>query len=1126
MRLADLIPAGLGAGGVEGDVAAVEVSGLAYDSRKVGPGALFFCVPGANSDGHDHAEQAVRAGAAALVVERSLGLGVPEVLVRSVRAAMGPVAARFYGDPSAMLEVVGVTGTNGKTTTAFLVRALLEASGRRCGLLGTVKSVVGGEERGGREHPIQRTTPEAIDLQAALRAMLDGGDRACAMEVSSHALELGRAGGVRFAAAIFTNLTQDHLDFHGTMEEYFQSKRRLFVPAAPGVSVVNLDDPFGRRLAGELPDAVTFAIDRDADYRASDLRVGFDGCRFRLRTPGGERSLLLPLAGRFNVANALGALAAVHSLGVDLDTLVGALERGVRVPGRFEPVEEGQEFAVLVDYAHTPDSLENALRAMREVIDADRPEEGRKGSAPPGWAELGPTRGAAEGRVICVFGAGGDRDRGKRPLMGEVAARLAEVVIVTSDNPRSEDPEAIIAGILEGALGGRAPEAPPVQRLTDRRAAIGRAIAAARPGDVVVIAGKGHEQGQEFADGVKVPFDDVTVAREALRARRARDAGPPPRDGVIEWDAAGVAAAAGARLLRMGNGTPPTPHRVVIDSREVGPGDLFVGLPGERVDGGAFAAQALRAGAWGVLVAPSHAGPLEAGISAAPAGTSAAPAGTSAALPDTGAVLVHPDPLAALHSLARAWRRALGEAGARVVAVTGSTGKTSTKDILAALLRGAESELGGPTVASRENLNTEIGLPLAVLAAPMGTRALVLEMAMRGPGQIAELAAIAEPEVGVIVNVGPVHLEQLGSLEAIAAAKAELIAGMAPGTTVVVPAGEPLLAPHLRGDLRTVTFGEGGDVELVERGADGEVAIVDHTLRGRPPRGGERVPEAERAPGGSAPSGSAASGGEREELIRLRPSFAQSHNLRNLLAAVAAARALGVTPAGSVEVRFSSLRGERIAVGNGIVLINDCYNANPMSMRAALDDLAESAPGRRVAVLGDMLELGPQERRLHREVGEYAGARGVELLVAVGPLAGEMGEGLDGSVYRVPDAAVAAELLPRLVRTGDSVLVKGSRGVGLERVAQKLVSETGVSGVAGSPEGAGPAGSPEGAGPAGSPEGAGLAGSPEGAGPAGSPEGAGPAGSPEGAGPAGSPEGAGPAGSPEGARPTAPAGDC
>ncbi|HEY3759053.1 MAG TPA: UDP-N-acetylmuramoyl-tripeptide--D-alanyl-D-alanine ligase [Solirubrobacteraceae bacterium] len=469
---------------------------------------------------------------------------------------------------------------------------------------------------------------------------------------------------------------------------------------------------------------------------------------------------------------------------------------------------------------------------------------------------------------------------------------------------------------------------------------------------------------------------------------------------MIDWDAARIAAAAGARLV----GAPrddtaprvdaaprddaalvggsesalagPGPQRVTIDSRDVQAGDLFVGLPGERVDGGVYAQQALDAGAWGVLVAPAHA----------------------AQLAGAGAILEHPDPLAGLQALARAWRRALG---ARVVAITGSTGKTSTKDILAAVLAPHLR-----TAASPQNLNTEIGLPLAVLAAPAGTEALVLELAMRAPGQIAELAAIAEPDVGVIVNIGPVHLGLLGSLEAIAAAKAELIAGMAPGATAVTPAGEALLAPHLRSDLHSVTFGEGGDYELAPARGDGEVAIAARL---------------------------------QEQPIVVRPSFSQSHNLRNLLAAVAAARALGVTPSGRLDVAFSALRGERVALADGIVLINDCYNANPMSMRAALDELAASAPARRVAVLGDMLELGAERGpALHREVAAHARERGVELLVAVGPQAAEMGETFAGEVRLVPDAAAAAALLPELLEPRDTVLVKGSRGVGLEIVAERL----------------------------------------------------------------------------------------
>jgi len=449
---------------------------------------------------------------------------------------------------------------------------------------------------------------------------------------------------------------------------------------------------------------------------------------------------------------------------------------------------------------------------------------------------------------------------------------------------------------------------------------------------------------------------------------------------VRRWDAGRVARAAAAELGegRPGTGSEPGPRRATIDSRGAGPGDLFVGLRGERSHGGEYALQALRAGAWGVLVTPEHA---RAALDSRTAGT----------------VLVHPDPLAGLQALARAWVRELRARGTRIVGVTGSTGKTSTKDILAALLQER------PTVASPENFNTEIGLPLTVLAAPIDTDVLVLEMAMRGAGQIAELTAIAEPDVGVIVNVGPVHIELLGTLEAIAAAKAELIAGLRPGATAVVPAGEQLLAPHLREDVRTVTFGDGGNLELEAGRSPGEVVIREGSLR-----------------------------------IALEPSFRQAHQLENLLAAVAAARALGVTPQGPVEVSFSSLRGERLGLGGGVVLINDCYNANPMSMRAAIDDLVESAPGRRVAVLGDMLELGSHAARFHREIGRYAAARGVDLLVTVGPLAAMMRETYEGEAYSVPDPAAAVELLRELLAEGDTVLVKGSRGVGLERVAEGL----------------------------------------------------------------------------------------
>jgi UDP-N-acetylmuramoyl-L-alanyl-D-glutamate--2,6-diaminopimelate ligase len=437
--------------------APVELTDLAYDAESVRPGTLFFCVPGSRRDGHEFAADAVASGAVALVVERPLELAVPQVVVDDARRAMADAADAFFGRPTERLEVAGVTGTNGKTTTAHLLHAVLAAAGRRPGLIGTVETRVGSETR-----PAVRTTPEAIDLQRTFREMLDAGNLSCAMEATSHGSELHRLDHVRFRVLVFTNLTQDHLDFHGTIERYFHAKRRLFAPGVP--AAVNVGDEYGRRLARELPEALTYGFADDAAVKPDALA----GVELRLR-------------GRFNVENALGALAAARLLGIDDHVAKRALASVGAVPGRFEEVDEGQPFTVLVDYAHTPDALENVLLAARDL----------------------------GGRVLCVFGAGGDRDREKRPQMGRIAAEHADVAIVTSDNPRSERPEAIIEEIV--AAGDSGLEVEP-----DRRRAIERALEQARPGDVVVIAGKGHEQGQEIA-GRKLPFDDRDVAREALR---------------------------------------------------------------------------------------------------------------------------------------------------------------------------------------------------------------------------------------------------------------------------------------------------------------------------------------------------------------------------------------------------------------------------------------------------------------------------------------------------------------------------------------------------------------------------------------------------------------------------------
>jgi UDP-N-acetylmuramoyl-L-alanyl-D-glutamate--2,6-diaminopimelate ligase len=444
--------------------APVEVRDLAYDTRLVVPGAAFFCVPGAHADGHDFAQQAVDEGAVALVVERALDVAVPQAVVRDARAAMAPAAQEFFGRPTDELQVVGVTGTNGKTTTTFLLYAILAAAGRRPGLIGTIEARVGGERRG-----VKRTTPEAIDLQRLFREMLDAGDRSAAMEASSHASALRRLDGVRFAALVFTNLSHEHLDFHADMEDYFQAKRRLFVDGSPPAAV-NVGDEYGRRLAAELSEVLTFGFTDDAAIR-----------------PGALAGIDLKLRGRFNVENALAAFAAATLLGIDEASIARGLESVRGVPGRFERIDEGQPFEVIVDYAHKPLALERALRAARELTSA---------------------------RLICVFGCGGDRDREKRSQMGRIATELADLVIVTNDNPRSEDPQAIIEAIVAGAVGD-------VEVEPDRARAIAQAVGAAHDGDVVVIAGKGAEQGQEFADRT-LPFDDREAAREALRTLGAR----------------------------------------------------------------------------------------------------------------------------------------------------------------------------------------------------------------------------------------------------------------------------------------------------------------------------------------------------------------------------------------------------------------------------------------------------------------------------------------------------------------------------------------------------------------------------------------------------------------------------
>ena len=450
------------------------VSDIVYDSRLAKPGSVFIAISGHKQDGHDFVDQALADGCVAAVVEKETGDPARQVVVKDTRLALAVMSANLFGHPSSGLKLLGVTGTNGKTTCTYLIESILKKAGYRTGLLGTVEYKIADEML-----PVGRTTPESYDLQKLLSRMVKEGVKATVMEVSSHALELKRVYGCDFDCKIFTNLSQDHLDFHGDMEKYFKAKN-LFFEHKTGVPVINMDDPFGRRILKGQDDYVTYAIEEPADVRAENIESIETGSSFDLVYLRNRTRIDLRLMGRFNVYNALASGAAALSQGIDFQTIKVGLEGVGSIPGRFETVDAGQKFKVIVDYAHTPDSLRQAMTAARSL---------------------------AKGRVITVFGCGGDRDQEKRPMMGKAAAELSDKTIITSDNPRSEDPESIISQVAAGFEGTNAV----FEEIGDRKQAIERALKEAAEGDVVLIAGKGHEKVQEFKDET-VPFDDRDVA--------------------------------------------------------------------------------------------------------------------------------------------------------------------------------------------------------------------------------------------------------------------------------------------------------------------------------------------------------------------------------------------------------------------------------------------------------------------------------------------------------------------------------------------------------------------------------------------------------------------------------------
>ncbi|BEU87008.1 hypothetical protein TAMA11512_04720 [Selenomonas sp. TAMA-11512] len=938
----------------------VKIRDIADDSREVTKGALFIAMRGLHVDGLSFLPKAVELGAVAVLADRDVEVphGIAVLRVPDLAAALAEMVPYFHDYPAKKLTMIGITGTNGKTTTSYMLRHILRSAGRKVGLIGTIKILIEEEEL-----PIHNTTPNVVVLQRLLARMAERGIDTVVMEVSSHALALNRIAGCFFDRAVFTNLTQDHLDFHKTMEVYALAKAKLFESLAAGgkekpCAIVNIDDAAGALMIEHTSvQKYTYGVrSADAAVRAGDLHIEATGARCVLSDGQCEMSLNMQVTGLFNVYNMLAAAATAISLGVSRDHIKAALESFAAVDGRFEQVRAGQDYAVIVDYAHTPDGLENILKTAREI---------------------------AKARIITVFGCGGDRDNTKRPIMGRIAARLSDVVLATSDNPRSEDPAAILreveTGVLE-AIGTKWHELH-----IDRRKAIQRAVEIAEKDDIVIIAGKGHEDYQILKDRT-IHFDDREEARFAVEARRKADELTLTTAEVMEATSAADA---------LGEADDRVFTSVTTDTRKIKEGALFVALKGEKYDGADFALDAVRAGAAGVVVA-ENAPQLAAMRKAKEA---------------KGALLLTVgDTLLAYQQIAAAWRRRFS---IPVVAVTGSSGKTTTKELTAAVL-GARN----PVLKTEANYNNEIGLPLTLLGLRLRHKAAVVEIGMSGLGQIAALAPVAAPDIAIVTNVGEVHIEHLGSIENIAKAKLELVESLEAGGTAILNADDPrvaAMAEQVKPGVKVVTYGlsKGATVrgEAIAAAADGMHFMVTF-------------------------------GRERHSAFVPIPG---RHNIYNGLAAIAAGLAAGCPIAsilaGLSQAKSGKMRMDRTEV-RGITLIDDTYNANPTSTRAALAAVAGVSGGRRVAVLGDMLELGEWAEARHREIGEAVAKLGYDALFHYGELSRHMGKGAaDAGVKKVvacDSHEAAAKALADYLRPGDTVLFKGSRGMHMEHVLTKV----------------------------------------------------------------------------------------
>jgi len=985
---------------ISGNPAICSISKITYDSRNVCPGTLFVALVGSKSNGHDFVDQAVKAGCSALLLETAQ-VDLSQYAVKSelcilelsdTRKAYGVLAETLFLNPAHDLTLLAITGTNGKTTSSYLLEEVLRQSGKQVGVLGTINYRYDDSQGELQEIPSSFTTPEPMLLQQNLREMVDSGVDTVIMEVSSHGLEQNRIGNLLFDVAAFTNLSRDHLDYHSNMEDYFAAKLRLFTRHLQdsGIAVVTFggeDTRWSDRLHAVCLDAGITMLncgDPDkSDIYPLNVRGDLSQTVINLQTPKGKCKIISPLAGDFNVANIQTTLAMAMALGIPIADIAVSLSRAVGAPGRMQRIavsSQEQSFrpTVFVDYAHTPDALEQVLKTIKAL---------------------------PHGSLYCIFGCGGDRDSGKRQLMGEIAGNYCDVSILSDDNPRSEDSDVILSAIVEGIskttlvqrdqawLNEKGADEHGFVVIADRHRAIADTVAAAGNHDIVLIAGKGHEQYQLTPKGRSF-FDDSLEAAEALSG----------------WRIESLVNATKGKLIGTDCSHKPL-NSITIDSRKIKSGDVFVAIIGEHFDGHDFAEQVVAAGAGCLIVERIPEIPL------------------------TLPVVLVKNTEQALGDLASYRRACMREISTpQVAAITGSSGKTTVKEMCAAIfLQQWPEQVDAPAkrvLKTEGNFNNLIGLPLSLLPVSPKHKAVILEMGMNRPGEIKRLTEIAAPDIACILNVHGAHLLGLGSIEGVARAKEELFAECDKDTVLVINNDDVrVVSLSQKYERKKLFFGlakensDSLDVYASDR-KKGDFEDLFFTLH----VAGQQAPVHLQVPG--------------------------LHNILNGLAAAAIAHAAGIDIAviarGLSAFVSTDRRMEVLDGPGGSRIINDTYNANPESMKAGLTTLRGLGAGKRFAILGDMLELGGDSEVLHKEIGAHTAAVGIDFLGVIGEFSSftasaAIENGMDENavcIFSKQDECHAwlTEMLARQnAEKGSYVLVKGSRGMHLDKIVERLI---------------------------------------------------------------------------------------